>query len=133
MPLMRRNNAQSMVGETMDQLLTSVRRQISKVVRDAERAGYFKNREELRGTNRRFLDEMAKEMQADVDWPEALFRLTEIVHLLTNRLVLVLVDEYDTPTSNAVRHGYFPQVCLVSKWNTGLIFTHARCRPTHSS
>lgn len=110
---MRRNNAQNVIGETMDQLLTSFKRQISKVLRDAERAGYFSNQEELSGTNRRFVDEMAKEVQADVDWADALFRLTEIVHLLTNRLVVVLVDEYDTPTSNAVRHGYFSQVCLV--------------------
>ena len=113
MPVMRRNNAQNVISETMDQLLTSFKRQISKVLRDAERAGYFSNREELRGANRRFVDEMAKEVQADMDWAKALFRLTEIVHLLTNRLVVVLVDEYDTPASNAVRHGYFSQVCLV--------------------
>jgi len=113
MPVMRRNNAQNVIGETMDQLLTSFKRQISKVFRDARRAGYFSNQDELTEDERSFIDEIVKGVQADVDWAEALFRLTEIIHLLTNRLVVVLVDEYDSPTSNAVRHGYFSQVCLV--------------------
>jgi hypothetical protein len=110
---MRQNNAQNVIGETMEELLTSFKLQVSKVFRDAKGAGYLSNQEELGRSNRRFVDEMAKEVQADVDWPNALFRLTEIVHILTNRLVLVLVDEYDTPTSSAIRHGYFSQVCLV--------------------
>ena len=36
------------------------------MVRDAERAGYFSNRDELTGQNRRFVDEIVKGVQADV-------------------------------------------------------------------
>ena len=110
---MRRNNAQNVIGETMDELLENFKWQISQVVKNAGRAGYFTNREELTGEHRTFVDEIMKGERADVNWTKALFELTEIVHLLTNRLVLLLIDEYDTPTSNAIRHGYFPEVCLV--------------------
>jgi hypothetical protein len=113
MPVMRRNNAQNVIGETMNELLENFKWQISQVVKNAGRAGYFTNREELTGEHRTFVDEIMKGERADVNWTKALFELTEIVHLLTNRLVLLLIDEYDTPTSNAVRHGYFPEVCLV--------------------
>jgi len=110
---MRRNNAQNVIGETMDELLENFKWQISQVVKNAGRAGYFTNREELTGEHRTFVDEIMKGERADVNWTKALFELTEIIHLLTNRLVLLLIDEYDTPTSNAVRHGYFSKVCLV--------------------
>jgi hypothetical protein len=45
---------------------------------------------------------IAKGERADVDWAG------QKHYSETNRLVVVLVDEYDTPvTSNGVRHGYF--------------------------
>jgi len=37
--------------------------------------------------------------------------MTEILHVLHRKQVL-LIDEYDTPTSYAVQNGYFPDVCL---------------------
>jgi hypothetical protein len=72
MPVMRRNNAQNVIGAIMDRVLANFKWQISKVVEAAERAGYFSNWEELTRGHRRFVDEIRKGEQADVNWARAL-------------------------------------------------------------
>jgi hypothetical protein len=73
----------NVIGETMDELLDTFKCQISAAVRNLERAGCFSNFEELDGGDRTFLDEVTKGPLAAVDWADVLFRLTEIVHILT--------------------------------------------------
>ena len=45
-----------------------------------------------------------------VEWTEALLQLTKIMFTLTGQKTIVLVDEYDTPMSEALAHGYLEQV-----------------------
>jgi len=117
----------------MDELLDTFKCQISAAVRNLERAGCFSNFEELDGGDRTFLDEVTKGPLAAVDWADVLFRLTEIVHILTKNRVIVLVDEYDTPTSDAVRHGYFSAVSPWLEMERDVVFYTAFCRQTPSS
>jgi hypothetical protein len=79
------------------------------------------NLHELDDIHRTFLNRILdEEHKAEVD-ARALFRLTRVLHFLHKREVIVLVDEYDTPTSYATQHDYFPEVSPQAKY--GLYFT----------
>jgi hypothetical protein len=70
------------------------------------------NRGELGSSEQLFLlVNVLKKTLDDSEWPIVLFRLTTLLKTLTKRLVVVLVDEYDTQISCAVQHGYFDGVC----------------------
>ena len=106
-----RNGAKDLKASTMDELLQQFRRHVSKIARQLLKAGYLNNRGELVKPDQDFLEQALSNKLADEDLPAALYQLTEIVHQLTNREVVVLVDEYDTPTSHALQHDYFVLVC----------------------
>lgn len=96
--------------------------EVIKVAEELEDSGVFKNSHELPTHQHIFLQEVLEEKLADWRWPDALFELTELLHTLHKRKVVVLVDEYDTPMSYAMRHGYFPEVCLYPALEHNLVF-----------
>jgi Predicted AAA-ATPase. len=85
----------------------------SQVVDIAERlqaAGYFKSSSDLLPSQRKFLQDLLKRRLPRSDWRQALRRLCEFVSVLTKRKTIVLVDEYDTPMSEALECGYLDEV-----------------------
>jgi hypothetical protein len=105
----------------MDELLQQFKNHVVAIVRRLEDSGLFKNRQELPRNQQAFLKAVLEKKLDDSEWPTVLFELTRLLHTLLNREVIVLVDEYDTPTSYAIQHDYFPEVCLTVK--------RMQCRP----
>jgi len=103
----------NVTGPTMPQFLQEYKMLIARIALDLEDDGYFKNRHELTNNRRKFLDDVLNETLPDSKLPTALFELTHLLHTLNNRAVVVLIDEYDTPTSYAVQKGYFSEVCQI--------------------
>ena len=95
----------------MDQLLQDFKNHVSVIAQQLETSGKFNNRGELGSSEQVFLDNVLKKTLGDSEWPTVLFRLTTLLNTLTKRLVVILVDEYDMPTSCAVQHGYIDDVC----------------------
>jgi hypothetical protein len=79
---------------------------------DLKNRGLLTNLHELDETDQTFLNEILNEERKAKIGAQALFRLSEILHTLHKREVVVLVDEYDTPMSYATQYGYFGEVCL---------------------
>jgi hypothetical protein len=99
----------------MRTLLKQFKVQITEIAARLERLGFFKgSRDELTLLQQTFLTAVTRNELRDSDLPNALFYLTEVIHALNpkNRAI-VLVDEYDTPTSHAVQQGYLRKVCAL--------------------
>ena len=102
----------NVIGNTFKSLKKEFRIQINAMALDLKNRGLLTNLHELDETDRTFLNQILdEELKAKIG-VRALFRLTEVLHTLHRREVIVLVDEYDTPTSHATRYGYFTKVCL---------------------
>ena len=104
--------AKNVIGSTMARLLQNFRNRVTKTVRRLEDSGFFQNRGELPKNQLEFLEAVLKGTVPDSELPDVLFQMTEILHVLHRKQVVVLIDEYDTPTSYAAQDGYFPEVCL---------------------
>ena len=104
--------AKNVIGSTMARLLQNFKNHVTDTVLRWESLGFFQNRSELLMDQQAFLEAVLKGTIPDSRWPDVLFKLTEILHMLHQRQVVVLIDEYDTPMSYAVQDGYFPEVCL---------------------
>ncbi|KAI9509991.1 hypothetical protein F5148DRAFT_1374784 [Russula earlei] len=99
----------NVIGTTLETLKKEFRLLVERIVFDLKRRGFLSNLDELNEVDRSFLDQILnEEHKANIE-AKALFRLTEVLHTLHKREVVVLVDEYDTPTSYAIRHGYFTE------------------------
>lgn len=96
--------------------------QVNETALDLKHRGLLTNLHELDETDRTFLNQILNEELNAKIGPRALFKLTKVLHTLHKRQVIVLVDEYDTPTSHATHYGYFTEVCL-HKPKYGLEFT----------
>jgi len=101
----------------MAKLLQNFRNHVTDTVLRLEDLGFFQNRGELPKNQQAFLEAVLKGTISDSQLPDVLFKLTEILHMLHQKQVIVLIDEYDTPTSHAVQDGYFPEVCLCQGQN----------------
>ena len=101
---------------TYDDLVEGFKDQVVEIAEDLKDHGYFKSKLELSHTKRKFLRHLLKRKLPDRNWTRALYLLTDIVHKLAKREVIVLVDEHDTPMSEALRRGYLEEVdvCLTS-------------------
>jgi hypothetical protein len=106
--------SESVINSSMDELLQKFKKYVSRIAHQLERDGLFKDTRDLHKRDQTFLDEVLTEKLEDSSWPTALFKLTRLLHTLHKKEVLVLVDEYDTPMSHAVQHGYFSEVCPYS-------------------
>jgi hypothetical protein len=103
------------IGTTFESLKQEFRMLVTEIASELESRGLLTNLHELDDTDRTFLNQILnEERKAKVEAVEAqaLFRLTEVLHILHRREVILLVDEYDTPTSYATQYGYSTEVCL---------------------
>jgi hypothetical protein len=82
------------------------------MARDMQNAGYFIGSDELGKADQTFLDDVFQRRLAEELLPTALYDLTQIVETLTKRRLIVLIDEYDAPVSNATQNGFFSEVRL---------------------
>jgi hypothetical protein len=116
-------DAQNVTSSTMKAMMQDFKTCITNIVEDLENRGFFKNRLDLGVNTQRFLDNVLKKKLDDSEWPDALFDLTRVLHLLYKRKVVVLVDGYDTPTSYALQYGFFLEVRLIYELYVVLVFT----------
>ena len=96
----------------MDELVKRFGVLVHRTAWDMQNAGYFIGSDELGKADQTFLDDVLQRRLAEELLPTALYDLTEIVETLTKRRLIVLIDEYDTPVSNATQNGYFSEVRL---------------------
>ncbi len=76
-----------------------------------EKNGYFLGSQELGQYQKAFLRDVLQGALPKDKLPMALYNLTEVIAKLTKRKVVVLINEYDTPTSDSFQNGYFSDVC----------------------
>ena len=95
-----------MIGSTMKKLF-EFKIKVTEIANHLESDGFLKGVHDLHRSDRDFLRKVLKKKLNKSEWPTALFRLTRLLHILNKRKVVLLVDEYDTPTSYTVRNGYF--------------------------
>jgi hypothetical protein len=105
----RRKNV---IGDTFKSFKKEFRILVATIVSDLKRRGFLPNLHELDETDRTFINQILNQgHKAEVE-AQALFRLTEILHILHKREVILLIDEYDTPTAYASQYGYLTKVRL---------------------
>jgi hypothetical protein len=95
--------------------MDELKEQFSELVYDIagrmERNGYFVGSQELGQDQKTFLRDVQQRQLRIAQLPMALYNLTTVTAALTKRGIIVLIDEYDTPTSYAFQQGYYPDVC----------------------
>ena len=74
----------------------------------------FKNRRKLSEDQRAYIEEIVNGTIHDSKWPSVLYWLTETLHEVHAREVIILIDEYDTPSSFSAQYEYSSKVCLSS-------------------
>jgi hypothetical protein len=100
-----------MTASSLAELKIKFQTLLNRIVLRLAENGLLNNQQELHEIDRAFLGQILNDQLADKNLPDALFRLTKILRTLNKKEVVVLIDEYDTPTSYATRHGYFSEVC----------------------
>jgi hypothetical protein len=117
----------------MDELESQFTLLILEIASRLERHGFFKGSiNDLTRIQRQFLNGIKQNKIEGVDLASALYYLTLLVHTLNPRnRPIILVDEYDTPTSFVVQEGYFPEVTI--RLNLSLLAFSYPCRLTHFS
>lgn len=105
----------------MQALRDGFKAQIYLVVGTLQMKGYFRQSEvdRLPSKAKDFLNSLLRETLKDEDVPLALYRMTELLWRLYAKQVIVLIDEYDTPTSHAVDQGYLEEASKFFK----MVFT----------
>ena len=91
----------------MDDLLAQFGELVFEIAQDTQNDGYFSSSHKLGEAYQTFIHDVLCRQLAKKQLPRALYNLTKIIGKLTNRRSIVLIDEYDTPTSYAVQTGIF--------------------------
>lgn len=105
--------AKTVNGFTMQGMLRSFKDHIIQdVLPHLNRLDVFRNLAELPEDLQMFYKDVLNDTLSDSLWSRVLFKLTEMLGLLHRSRVIVLIDEYDTPSSYALQHGYSVEVCL---------------------
>lgn len=85
--------------------------EISRVVVRLKNAGFFQDLGKLPESGQNLVNEIITETLPDQKWSAVLLDLTEVLHFLHKKPVIVLIDEYDSPMSYAARYPYVHEVC----------------------
>jgi hypothetical protein len=95
----------------MVKLLQEFKYHLMEIAHQLEDSGLFQNCGKLGMTQQAFLKAVLEGTIPNLQLHTVLLKLTKMLHVLYQRRVIILIDEYDTPTSYAVQHEYFPEVC----------------------
>ena len=108
----------------MADLLDAFKTHVTSMVRRLEDLDYFQDRQKLPKNQRRVLEEVLEGTHPNSEWPNVLFELTVILSGLHKKKTIVLIDEYDTPMTNAsvAKYPYPSEVILFLRW-TQLVFS----------
>ena len=87
---------------TYDDFIEGFKDEDVAIAEDLKQCGFFKSRSNLTSSEQKFLKNLLNRDLTHLQWTKALQKLTKFMHELTNREVVVLVDEYDTPMSEAL-------------------------------
>jgi hypothetical protein len=117
------SRTKNVIGDNMDALLTAYKSHVINITEKLVRSGLFADRRKLDEISQKFIDDLLNDTLADSKWPTALSTLTELLHILHQVRVVVLVNEYDAPTSYAMRCGFFSKVCLLPASSVEQLFT----------
>lgn len=94
----------------MDDLLAQFGELVFEIAQDMQNDGYFSSSHRLGKAYQTFIHDVLRRQLAKKQLLRALYNLTKIIGKLTNRRPIVLIDEYDPPTSYTVQNGNFPDV-----------------------
>jgi len=108
------DGAQNVDGSTMMELQNNFKIEISCVVVQLKNAGFFQNLDKLPKSGQNLVKDSIAETLPNQKWSAVLLDLTEVLHFLHKKPVIVLIDEYDSPMLYAAQYPYFHEVCLSS-------------------
>ena len=107
----------------MPKLQQKFKRHVTSTVKKLEDSGNFQNRDKLPKNQRESLEAILKGTIADLDLPDILLELTEILCRL-HKEVIVLIDEYGAPLTSAANH-YLSDVYLSPVRQCALLISFA--------
>ena len=108
----RTDSQRQIVGTTFENLQAEFQKLVKSVAEDLLKRGLLPDLEKLHKVDFDFLNQILnRELRAD-EWQGSLARLSDILYTLHNKDVVVLLDEYDTPTAHATHYGYYTEVRL---------------------
>jgi hypothetical protein len=110
MTLRVNHDVQDVSGPTYSDLIEGFKDEVVTISENLQALGHFNNHSSLSRSEVAFLDGVLNRTLPGRQWPGALARLCKIVQKLTRREVVLLVDEYNTPTSRAIQHGFLSEV-----------------------
>ena len=70
-----------------------------------------------------FLQHLFNCQLLQAEWTEALQKLTKFIFSLTNQQTIILINEYNTPMSQVLEHGYLEQVTTPAHHHLKFILT----------
>jgi hypothetical protein len=101
-------------GPTQEDLEEGFVNQVVDVARRLRSVGHLESNSNLDSDQRKYLRRLFDRQLSKYEWKAALAKLTEIIFTITERTTIVLVDEYDTPMSEALQRGYLEEVTTFS-------------------
>ena len=97
-------------GKTQEDLEELFQDSVLTTAESLRSNGYLELSPKLNPSRLDYLRRLFARQLSKNEWKRALRLLTEFMFTLTGQNTIVLVDEYDTPMSEALAHGYLEQV-----------------------